>query len=408
MLKVKLLLIFVSSKKFSKALFYRVSVKLFAVMEQFIALNSFLFVTNLSYNSAVKMRTEKKSSRKKIVKQISLALLLIVITLLLWQHKLVYYGYSQAKGQLSILWNAKPIEEIMVDPAYPDSLKAKIQLVQEIREFAFDSLGLNRNDNYTTFYDQGGKPILWVVTGCEPYQLKAKEWTFPILGTVSYKGFFDRTMATEEEKLLADNGFETSIGEVEGWSTLGWFKDPILSNMLERQPGSLANLIIHELTHGTLYVKNDVPYNENLASFIGDKGAIKFLEYKYGIDSPERHDYIKRRELIKDYSANILNTADRLDSLYSSFPANMSLEAKKVRKDAFFAEVRGSFKELLSWMKDKDPKFYEMIDSINNTYFVDVRRYRQNQDVFEKEFTEKFNSDFKAYFEYLKDKYPSL
>ena len=44
-------------------------------------------------------------------------------------------------------------------------------------------------------------------------------------------------------------GYDTKIDEVNAWSTLGWFKDPILSSMLNRSAGSLAELIIHELSH---------------------------------------------------------------------------------------------------------------------------------------------------------------
>ena len=40
-----------------------------------------------------------------------------------------------------------------------------------------------------------------------------------------------------------------------------------------------GQVFIHELTHGTLYVKDGVSYNENLASFVGDEGAIKIKEF---------------------------------------------------------------------------------------------------------------------------------
>ncbi len=218
----------------------------------------------------------------------------LFILLILWQHELVLYGIAQGKGQLKIVWGAEPIEDILKDPIVHDTIKYKLSLIQEIKQFAFDSLGINKSKNYSTYYDQKGQPLLWVITGCEPYELKAKEWTFPIIGSFTYKGFFDFEKAKNEELVLKAENFDTNIGTVGGWSTLGFFKDPVLSNMLKRDEGDLANLIIHELTHGTLFVKDSISFNENLASFIGDKGAQKFLRHKFGESSEEYIRYVKK------------------------------------------------------------------------------------------------------------------
>ncbi|MFN6945267.1 MAG: aminopeptidase [Cytophagaceae bacterium] len=347
---------------------------------------------------------KKKSTLRKIL----YGVLVVSALLAAIYHQSILYGISQGYGQVSILMKARPIEEFLDDPNYPDSLKANIRLVQEIREFAFDSLGLNRNDNYTTLFDQGGKPILWIVTGSDPYNLKAREWSFPFLGSFSYKGFFDFKKAEKEEGKLKAEGLDTSIGEVEGWSTLGWFKDPILSNMLHRRPGSLANLIIHELTHGTLYIKNDVDYNENLASFVGDKGALIFLRQKYGEDSPEYRQYEEGKIMLEEYTKKVLINGDRLDSLYNTFSNEMPLKDKGKLKKVVLKEIQLDLQNFFDQYKNVNPRFYHRIENLNNTYFLDYRRYREKQDVFEEEFREKFNSDFKAYMLYLKETYPSL
>ncbi len=344
----------------------------------------------------------------KKVKRFALALSVVVLAGIIWNYQLVYYGIRQGIGQLSIVWKARPVAEILMEPSYPDSLKARIKLVEEIRRFAFDSLGINYSENYTTFYDQRGKPLLWVVTGAEPFKLVAKEWEFPFLGSFSYKGFFDYEMAVQERDLLKEQGYDTAIDEVEGWSTLGWFKDPILSNMLKRPAGGLANLIIHELTHGTLYIKDNVQYNENLASFVGDRGALMFLEYRFGKDSDEYKDYVKRKELSAGYIDLVLRGADRLDSLYASFAPETSYTYKEREKALISRKLITEFKEYLSYYRDRDPAFYSALDSINNTYFLGYRTYRQDQNVFELELNQSFNGNFKEYFSYLKKTYPSL
>jgi predicted aminopeptidase len=335
-------------------------------------------------------------------------ILLIILIVSAFYYESISYGISQAYGQLKIVAQAKPLEDVLQDPAFPDSLKAKLRLIQEIRKFAFDSIGLNQSDNYTTVYDQGGKPILWVVTACEPFQLKAKEWKFPFLGSFSYKGFFKYEWAVKEEAALKEEDYDTSIDEVSGWSTLGWFKDPVLTNMLKRSPGSLANLIIHELTHGTLYVKNSVEFNENLANFVGDKGALKFLEYKYGKKSTEYKDYTENRQLTKGYVNLVLKHGDRLDSLYNGFLPSMSREEKKREKEDLFKKVKSDLSSYLLNFKSSGSKYNRDIMEINNTYFMDFKRYNQDLDFFEEEFAKKFDSDFKLYFKYLKNKYPSL
>lgn len=338
---------------------------------------------------------------------IILAPLLLFATL---QGELVLYGIGQAKGQMAIVWNARPIEEVLADPAFPDSLKKKLELIQEIKRFAFDSLGINPTDNYSTFFDQHGQSLLWVVTAAEPYALKAKEWTFPVIGSVSYKGFFDKGKAEAEEMELAAEGYDTDIGKVGGWSTLGWFRDPVLSSMLYNSEGELANLIIHELTHGTLYVKDDVDFNENLASFIGDKGAIMFLEYKFGKDSREYREYMGEDSdegYLNDYA---LDCVDRADSLYKSFKPGDSEEMKAAKKTELLRQFARGLYALPFTEKDRSvlKRINKRLFLSKNALLMTFVRYDSEQDDFEKEFTEKFNSDVRLYLNYLKKIYPNV
>ena len=128
----------------------------------------------------------------------SLILLVLGLILSLTHWDLLTYGFRQARGQLHIIWNAKPVEEFLNDPDFPDSLKSQLQLIEEVRQFAIDSLGLKDTKNYRTLYDQEGKELMWVVTASERFELKPKEWDFPLIGSVPYKGFFDKDMAMHE------------------------------------------------------------------------------------------------------------------------------------------------------------------------------------------------------------------
>ena len=254
-----------------------------------------------------------------MLKKIALWALVVLFLVALFYRGELAYGWMQAKGQLNILRKVTDVEDILESPTFPDSLKQRIRLIQEIKQFGVDSLGLNPSDNYTTFYDQHGKPILWVITAAPRYELEAREWRFPIIGAFPYKGFFDEQKANEEEAELIRQGYDTDINEVSAWSTLGYLKDPVLSSMLYRSEGSLANLILHEMTHGTLFVKGNLELNENLASFVGDAGAVRFLAQKYGPESKELKKYEFSKKYNDAYAQHVLRGATQLDSLYATF-----------------------------------------------------------------------------------------
>src|ERR1035437_2801505 len=152
---------------------------------------------------------------------LELVLISSMLILLIW-HNLVMYGISQGKGQLSIVWNAQPLEKVFEDKSISDSVKQKLKLVSEIKQFAIDSLGINPSKNYSTFYDQTNQARLLTISACEPFAFKAKEWTFPFLGTVSYKGFFNKEEAKKEISQLKEQNYDLDIYVPSGWSTLGW------------------------------------------------------------------------------------------------------------------------------------------------------------------------------------------
>lgn len=343
-------------------------------------------------------------------KKILAALLVILLLFGFYYRDLIRYGWMQAKGQATILLNVQDVEDVLQDPSFPDSLKSRIRLIEEIKQFGVDSLGLSPSKNYTTFYNQHNKPLMWVINASERYQIKAHKWTFPIIGTFPYKGYFDSTRAVREEQELIKSGLDTDIGEASAWSTLGYLKDPILSSMLRRREGSLANLILHELTHGTLFVKNNLELNENLASFVGDLGAIRFLTQKYGADSKQLKAYEFSKKYNDAYAQHMLRGIGKLDSLYRTFSYN---NPDSTRKDFLKNQV------ILKILNDADTLFADRItlkpksrwtekNIPNNAYFIGYQTYKSKQNQFREEFETKFGRDFKKYLSYLKEKYPSL
>lgn len=326
------------------------------------------------------------------------ALLAIIIAVFYWE--LISYGVLQGKGQLKIIMGARPVAEVLIDGNIPDSIRSRIRTVAEIKEFATE-LGLNPSDNYETFYDQEGKPVLWNLSACKPYALEAVEWTFPFLGSFSYKGFFDLAKAKEERDRLKEAGYDTQIRTVGAWSTLGWFKDPILSNFLNRSEGDLAETILHELTHGTIFVKDSLEFNENLASFIGEQGAVLYLKQKFGENSVQISTYFKKDDDSFKYRQHILSGKDKLQELYREIR-----ELPDDQKDKLKTKLIDEIVMNVDTIAFEKSFYYDILrkNRPNNAYFMMFQRYHAKEDNLSEIF-EKTDSDLKKFILEFKSKH---
>lgn len=345
-----------------------------------------------------------------MIRRLFLGLLFVLLALGVWQRNLVSYGFMQARGQLHIMLNTRPVAEVLADPTYPDSLKGKIRLIQEIKRFAQDSLGLDPSGNFTTYHDQQGKPLMWVLVGSARYALKPVDYEIPLLGTFSYKGFFDRDRLLSADSLLQQEGYDTRINEVAAYSTLGFFKDPILSSMLKRTEGSLAELIIHELTHGTLFIKDQLEYNENLADFVGEYGAERFMAQKHGRNAAPYRNYLATKAYYDRFNDHILRSTKQLDSVYSAFKPSTTLAVKETVKWKTIEMIMTTTDTLTDERLNHSGKrrVWTKTDLPNNAYFVGFLTYRKQQNRFKHEFVTQFNGDFARYLTYLKNTYSSL
>jgi len=341
---------------------------------------------------------------KKIATIIIFSLLIFVVS----NCKLISYGVQQGVGQLHIVRNSRPISEIMKDSNFPDSIKKKLLLVEEIKKFAIDSLGLNPSKNYNSFYDQKGQPILWVAVGCEAYKMKAYTWKFPVVGRVPYKGYFNKEDAVKEAEKLKEDGYDSRVGTVSAWSTLGFFRDPILSDMLDQSEGQIARLIIHELTHSTLYVKGDAQFSENLATFIGDEGAKFYLQQKYGTASFQYKEYIGELSDVEKFASHILKGSEMLDSLYKSFKPELTDSLKKEQKFKLIQQIMNDLDTINFYVPSKFTRLQNSKNLPNNAFFIGYVTYHKEQNFFMEEFRTKFNFDFPKYLLFLKSHYNSV
>jgi len=87
--------------------------------------------------------------------------------------------------------------------------------------------------------------------------------------------------------------------------------------MLQWDEDALANLILHEMTHATVYFKGQTDFNEQLATFVGNRGAIDFLIEKYGKESKEVMEAIYNQEDDLLFSRWIDQACQQLSNFYA-------------------------------------------------------------------------------------------
>jgi predicted aminopeptidase len=194
---------------------------------------------------------------------------------------------------------------------------------------------------------------------------------------------------------MESQGFDTYVRGVSAYSTLGYFKDPLLSSMMRYEDEDLVNLIIHETVHATLYIKSSADFNERMAVFLGNKGTEAFYKQKEG----DHSETIKKIELENAdenaFSQFITQESEQLKKWYETSSPTEESKAAKLK------EIQEHFtKNLAPKLKTKNYINFATT-KINNAYLMGLTTYVADLDDFEKAF-EKNNRDFKKTIEFFK------
>ena len=192
------------------------------------------------------------------------------------------YVIQLADGQFAVNGNVEPIDSVLASGQLSEQDAAKLRLIVLARDYAANTIGLNAGDAYTTFYDTQGDPLAWNLSAARRDALVPKTWRVPIAGEFPYLTFFDEPFLRQTEQDLLNAGYDTFSYELDAYSTLGVFADPVRSPMLQRDPLSLVETIIHELLHNTVWRASQTTFNESLATFVGRQGAVDFLQVTFG------------------------------------------------------------------------------------------------------------------------------
>jgi predicted aminopeptidase len=258
--------------------------------------------------------------------------------------------------------------------------KEFVRLVMDIRAFAMEELGLAMSRNYTHYVEINRNYLAAVVSASARDSFRRHEWRFPIVGSLPYKGFFDVEDARKERSKLEKKDIDIWIRRVDAFSTLGWFRDPLYSYMRDYSPSRLADIIIHELVHATVFIRGQITFNEELAQFIGSEGARLFMEKRYGLDSDEYREMLITEKDSQSFVVFVQELIAELETLYSSDVDREEKLTEKERiinasKERFDAEYESRFSS------DRYRGFIEL--PVNNAYLELFRLYHTDDNFYE-------------------------
>ena len=223
--------------------------------------------------------------------------------------------YSQAlKGQYQIFAHQKPIDKLLADSKTPDRLKQRLELLLSLRTFADSDLRLPVDGHYRKYADVHRPYVVWNVEAAPEFSLEAKSWWYPLVGSLEYRGYFSKEAANKYASVLRKKGSDVYVGGVEAYSTLGWFKDPILNTFIFDTDAELAEIIFHELGHQRVFARGDTDFNEAFATTVGQEGARRWLLKKANQQALE--DYQAQQKRTRDFVALIARTREKLEKLY--------------------------------------------------------------------------------------------
>ena len=208
--------------------------------------------------------------------------ILLLCLMLLGSGCRLSYLFHVAKGQIQLLNGAIPISEALNSEPFTPDQRNKLLLVAQIKAFGEEDLGLKKTSNYETVYPHLNRNPIYVVSASIKGRFLLKTWWFPIVGHLPYLGFFDLKEAKKERERLKQEGLDVYVGRAGAYSTLGWFQDPVTMNLIDGSTPQLANTLLHELTHATLYVNGQGAFNEGLAVLVGKVGSFQFFEKIFG------------------------------------------------------------------------------------------------------------------------------
>ena len=303
------------------------------------------------------------------------------------------YTLKQGTTMLGYLGRAIPLDKLMQADNASEDDKLFAGRVESIRRFAMEELGLKESKNYTRYVELDRNYLAAVVSASAKDSFTRRQWWFPVVGHLPYKGFFNVEDARKERAKLEKKDLDVWIRGVDAFSTLVWFRDPLYSYMKNYSDLDMAVLIIHELLHATVFLKNHVQFNEELAEFVGNEGGRLYMENIHTAGDSVSANADDGRSDSANYQVFIRGLIAELDALYNS---SLPRAEKLIRKEEIINEAKARFAESYDtiFKTDNYRGFIEL--PVNNAYLELFTLYHEGDQYF-KNLYKKSGSNLRKY-----------
>jgi predicted aminopeptidase len=251
--------------------------------------------------------------RRRVLKLLGFGFAVVVLAAVLSGCQTVSYYRQAIRGQYEIFANRERIEKLIASTNTSSELNEKFRLVMGLRQFAETELKLPVDGHYNRYVDLKRRFVVWNVHAAKEFSLEPKTWWYPVVGRLKYRGFFSDVQAKRYGKQLEEEGLDVYVSGVEAYSTLGWFKDPLLNTFIHHDEIGLAEILFHELAHQRVFASGDTDFNEAFATAAAEEGVRRWFK-----DNPEmlrQFQVQQRRE--EDFVRIVLAGRDELKRIYA-------------------------------------------------------------------------------------------
>lgn len=306
---------------------------------------------------------------------------------------LAFYGQGLV-GHSRLMMQRQPIDKAI--ERAESALREKLELIETLRQFAAAELHLPADRHYQHYVELNRDFVVWNVVAAPEFSLQPKLWCYPLIGCASYRGYFSEAAAQSYATGLAERGWDTTVGGVVAYSTLGWFNDPLLSSMLRGSNRDIAELLFHELAHQVFYFENDTDLNEAFATLVGEQGVLRWLSQVAPQQLAVYRAELKMRE---QFDALLNATRARLHGVYET---DMGASQMSQRKREIYERLQSDYQVMKrdDWQGDAryDAWFAK---PVNNARLAAVGAYRQRLPELRSKLHE-CDDDFERFFAYMR------